>query len=216
VVEPSEERRSKQRSCIACRTSRERSELLRFVLGPEGELVFDGQRKLPGRGVHVCPDPGCLKRAVERRGFDRGFRRTVKVGKADELFATICSWAQRRALSMLGLARRAGLLIAGGDEVLAGMASGEVALVVLANDLSSRRRADVEWKAESLGVPWRALSTREALGQAVGRPPTGILGLQAGPQLSPLQQATDWLVRFGDSQAPEGGRAGVAERRLEA
>ena len=71
---------SPERTCVGCRQRDERDALLRFVLGPDGQLVPDVGRKLPGRGVSVHPRGACLVAAVRRGGFARGFRRPVDAG----------------------------------------------------------------------------------------------------------------------------------------
>jgi predicted RNA-binding protein YlxR (DUF448 family) len=41
-------------------------------------VVLDPARTLPGRGAYVC-DAACAGAAVERRAFNRAFRRAVSV-----------------------------------------------------------------------------------------------------------------------------------------
>ena len=40
---------------------RPKSELLRIVRSPEGEVTFDPTGKKAGRGAYICNDPDCLK-----------------------------------------------------------------------------------------------------------------------------------------------------------
>ena len=58
-----------QRSCVSCRTVRDKSDLLRIVMTPEGEVMFDPTGKLSGRGAYLCPREECitaeLKKAVK-------------------------------------------------------------------------------------------------------------------------------------------------------
>lgn len=62
-----------QRTCIGCRAVTGQSELVRYVL-QEGAVVADPQRKLPGRGAWLHPDPVCWDRAGKRRSFQRALR----------------------------------------------------------------------------------------------------------------------------------------------
>ena len=39
--------------CAATRTTRPVSDLIRFVVGPQGEAVADLKGKLPGRGIWI-------------------------------------------------------------------------------------------------------------------------------------------------------------------
>ena len=61
------------RQCVGCRERKEKSQLIRVVRSPEGEVSLDPKGKKPGRGAYVCPDPNCLKRAVKSRALERAF-----------------------------------------------------------------------------------------------------------------------------------------------
>jgi uncharacterized protein len=58
---------------VGCRTKAAKTELLR-VVAVEGVVVLDLRGRLPGRGAHLHPDPGCLALAEKRRAFPRAFR----------------------------------------------------------------------------------------------------------------------------------------------
>ena len=66
-----------QRSCIGCRTAREKPALLRVVRSPEGRLSLDAGGRAPGRGAYLCPSAACLEAAARRKSFDRAFRAPV-------------------------------------------------------------------------------------------------------------------------------------------
>ena len=51
-------RREPERTCIVSRTVRPAAEMIRFVLGPDGAVVPDLKRRLPGRGVWVTAGAG--------------------------------------------------------------------------------------------------------------------------------------------------------------
>ncbi|XXF76392.1 YlxR family protein [Myxococcaceae bacterium GXIMD 01537] len=61
------------RSCIGCGARKAQSELTRVGIGPEGSVVVDRKRRLPGRGAYLC-GAGCLTAAVKRKAFGRAFR----------------------------------------------------------------------------------------------------------------------------------------------
>ncbi|WP_318836470.1 YlxR family protein [Actinomadura rudentiformis] len=62
-----------RRTCVGCRVSTAKSDLLRLVV-VEGVIVPDPRGRQPGRGAYVHPDPGCLELAERRRVFPRAFR----------------------------------------------------------------------------------------------------------------------------------------------
>jgi predicted RNA-binding protein YlxR (DUF448 family) len=53
----------------------DRASLLRVVV-VDGSLVVDPERRLPGRGASVHPDPACVDLADKRRAFPRALRVT--------------------------------------------------------------------------------------------------------------------------------------------
>ncbi|MHB1505758.1 MAG: L7Ae/L30e/S12e/Gadd45 family ribosomal protein [Sulfobacillus sp.] len=77
------------------------------------------------------------------------------------------------ALSMVGLALKAGQLAIGTEAVTAALGRHRAHLVILAQDLSDGSRRRIEREAE--GVPTVHLAaTMETMGLALGRNPTGV------------------------------------------
>ncbi|WP_097318527.1 YlxR family protein [Paractinoplanes atraurantiacus] len=67
------------RTCVGCRKRAPAIELIRFVAAGTGEdlrLQPDPNRRLPGRGAHLHPDPACFALAERRRAFGRALRLT--------------------------------------------------------------------------------------------------------------------------------------------
>lgn len=99
------------RTCIVTREEKPPETLMRFVLGPAGEVVPDLKRKLPGRGVWVTAERGMVAEAVKKRLFSRGFGEDAKADAA--LVDLIDRLLVDAALGTLGLARKAGLVVTG-------------------------------------------------------------------------------------------------------
>jgi len=73
------------RQCLGCREHRPKSELIRVVRSPEGEVSLDFKGKKPGRGAYLCPDPKCLARVRKSRALERAFSAPV----APEVFEAL-------------------------------------------------------------------------------------------------------------------------------
>jgi predicted RNA-binding protein YlxR (DUF448 family) len=59
------------RMCIGCRKRREKEEMVRFIKGSDGILLFDQKKKFNGRGYYLCHDRICLKLAQKKqKGFE--------------------------------------------------------------------------------------------------------------------------------------------------
>ena len=55
-----------QRSCVSCRTVRDKSDLLRVVVTPDGDVVYDPSGKLAGRGAYLCPKEECITAELKK------------------------------------------------------------------------------------------------------------------------------------------------------
>lgn len=106
----------RERRCIATGEVRPVEQLVRFVVGPEGDIVPDVEATLPGRGLWVTADTAILARAIAKNDFSKAAKASVKA--APDLPARVEKRLVGRMQSDLGLARRAGLLALGFDNVL--------------------------------------------------------------------------------------------------
>ena len=65
------------RTCVACRTRRDKASLLRVVRGPDGGVTLDTAGGLPGRGAYLCADAACSALALRRGSLQRALRREL-------------------------------------------------------------------------------------------------------------------------------------------
>ena len=63
--------RAPTRTCVACRTSREKRELVRIVRTPDGRMTLDPTGRLAGRGAYLCVDPACRRTALSKNILTR-------------------------------------------------------------------------------------------------------------------------------------------------
>jgi uncharacterized protein len=64
-------RRAPQRTCVACRTTRDKRDLLRVVRAPDGSVSFDASGKAAGRGAYLCADGSCWSVALKKSSIER-------------------------------------------------------------------------------------------------------------------------------------------------
>jgi len=147
------------RLCVATRQVRPVGELIRFVVGPDGAVVPDIKRRLPGRGVWITARRQLVDEAVRRRIFGRSFRAEVRVPTdlADELDRLLEQWV----LNALSIAHKAGLVVLGFTKVenALAVASPVVALV--------RARDAGEESGRRLAAALRRRADRAAEGKIV-------------------------------------------------
>lgn len=125
-------RHEPERTCIVTREVRPPTDMIRFVLGPESQVVADLKHKLPGRGVWVTAQADKVAEAVRRRGFGRAFKAEVKVAPtlAEDIDAALVA-DLRQALA---LANKAGVVITGFMKVEAAAREKPLAAVVHASE----------------------------------------------------------------------------------
>lgn len=64
-----------RRTCVGCRTTRFKDELLRLAATPDG-VRADPAARLPGRGAYVCPTTACIETAAHRNAVRRALHGT--------------------------------------------------------------------------------------------------------------------------------------------
>ncbi len=108
-------RHEPERTCIVTREAKAPAELIRFVLGPDLQVVPDLKHKLPGRGVWITARSNLVEEAAKRRLFSRAFKMEAK---APETLAKDIERLLRDDLRQgLSLANKAGTVITGFHKV---------------------------------------------------------------------------------------------------
>jgi predicted RNA-binding protein YlxR (DUF448 family) len=153
------------RRCLASGRIRSKDEMIRFAVSPEGELVPDLAAKLPGRGLWLSPERLLVETALSKGLFAKAARRKVTV--PPDLLKRLEGLLKRRCLDILGMARRAGLVVAGFDQVSEALRSGKAAYRIEASDGAADGRRKLFGKMP--GIETVSLLTAAELGSALGR-----------------------------------------------
>ena len=105
------------------------------MAAPDGAVVADLKRRLPGRGVWVTATRAVVDDAVKRKAFARGLKREVRA--AADLGQQVDAQLERAALDALGIAHKAGRVKTGFAKTEAALADDPVAAVLQASDGSA-------------------------------------------------------------------------------
>jgi uncharacterized protein len=152
-----------QRTCIATGETGAPERMIRFVVGPEGDVVPDLARRLPGRGLWVKAERAAVERAVAKNLFARAARASVK--PASDLAERVERLLLERALADLSRARRAGRAVAGFVKVEQMVGQRRAGLLVVADEADG----DGLGKLKATGLPIARLGDAAALGGIFGR-----------------------------------------------
>ena len=63
-----------QRTCVACRQTSAKRQLVRIVRGPDGTVTIDPTGKRSGRGAYLCESPECWQAGLTRGVLPRALK----------------------------------------------------------------------------------------------------------------------------------------------
>jgi predicted RNA-binding protein YlxR (DUF448 family) len=150
------------RRCIVTREQLPKERMIRFVVGPDRQIVPDLAARLPGRGIWLSASRNVLEssgsqddprreggRQQEKQGdgryrhLVRAFARAARgpVSVPSDLSVLLQTALVRRIGDCLGLARRAGQAVAGYEKAREALRTGRYRLVLQASDGSEAERS---------------------------------------------------------------------------
>ena len=83
-----------QRTCIACRQTDAKRQLVRLVRAPDGSVTIDPSGKKSGRGAYLCDQASCWQAGLKRGVLPRALKLD---SIADPDLETLNAYAERLA-----------------------------------------------------------------------------------------------------------------------
>ena len=151
------------RTCIVTGETMAPERMIRFVVGPDGDVVPDLARRLPGRGMWLKAERATVEQAIAKKAFSRAARAAVQV--AADLPQRIERLLLDRVLEDLSRARRAGRAVAGFVKVEQMVGRHRAGLAVVASEAEGDGLA----KLEATGIAIERLGDAALLGGVFGR-----------------------------------------------
>ncbi len=188
-------------------------DLLRFVVAPDGSVVPDLKRRLPGRGLWITASRQALTDAVKRRIFARGFKREVRA--LPDLVDLTERLSERAALDALAMAHKAGLVAAGFAKTEAALMRDRVAALINASDAaadgSRKLAAALHRRQDGDEVPVVDALSSAQLDLAFGRSNVIHAALLAGPESETFLARVSRFERFRSGRPED--QSGREKRR---
>jgi predicted RNA-binding protein YlxR (DUF448 family) len=160
------------RRCLASGASGPKEGMLRFVVAPSREILFDPAGRLEGRGFWLRASRDVIETARAKNLFAKAARGAV--GVPADLAERVERALVRRCLDLLGLARRSGGAVAGLDNVRRWRMSGRTAVLLTAREAKASKPARGpkmrDLGAQPAGPPELRLFDGAELGAVFGRP----------------------------------------------
>lgn len=186
-----------QRLCVSCKERKNKSELIRVVLLPDGQVEVDPSGKMPGRGAYVCRNNACLETAGKAHRIERSLKgspreeisaelkaalefaeknatnnksnRKAVSGQTADAAHTQKTVTEERVLSFLGIALKAGQLVSGADAVSAASVKNKVHLFIAAEDSAEGTLRLLNRLSEDRKIPLYRFSSKGKLGKQLGQ-----------------------------------------------
>jgi len=186
-----------ERRCFLTGEVQPRQGLVRFVVDPSGTVVPDVAGTLPGRGLWLTASRDIVERACRKGQFARAQRGPAAV--PEDLADRVERLLARRCIELIGLARRAGQLTAGFDQVAETLRAGRAGLLIEAADAAAGGAGKL--RALGTGLPVVAILTADELGQALGRDRAVHLAVAPGRLAARLIEEAARLAGFRTAAA---------------
>lgn len=214
-----------ERMCAVTRQVRPIDELIRYVISPDGEIVADLKRKLPGRGMWITASHAAVAEAAKRQLFSRGFKRAVKA--APTLADQTGRMLVRGVLDALAMAAKAGQVVSGFTKVETALGQHQVAALLHASDgaddgirklgakLAASIRQFADDATESNQIPVITALSSDELDLALGRSNVIHAAVLAGPAGKTFLSRSQILVRYrmADDDGTNGKTARIPQTK---
>src|SRR5262245_8026708 len=188
-----------ERTCIGCKAQREARSLLRFVCTPEGAAILDASGHAPGRGIYVCCDVVCLRKALKPAKLALALKRPVMAPDFDTVYQEVRRLLYKRLRTCLSLGQKAGAIVSGYMSLRQAFAQARVLYMILAEDIATGRAEEYRSWCTHHGVPYVTLFAKKELGHINGMPSRRPVGLTASPFLTLLLARLTSLERLQTS-----------------
>ena len=184
--------KTKYKRCIVSNAEFPKEKMIRFVVGPDKEIVVDIEARLPGRGYWLRAKSDIINSACTKKHFTRATRMKVRVpidltDRVERLLVQKCQ-------SLIGLARRAGQAVIGLTKIEAWLKLGKpTGVFIAAVDMAEHRRKKIWAWAE--GAPIILALRAEELGLAFSRDHVVHVIISPGPLANNLRATA---LRLGE------------------
>ena len=157
--------KQKQRRCISSGEVCDKSDMIRFIVGPNNEVIPDISEKLPGRGIWVKSNRSFLEKALSKKLFIKSAK--YKVSVRHDLINLVEAILLKSVLALISLSRKSGIAVSGYEKVKSTLLDGSASILIQAKDGSINQKSKLRPPNGSKSYI-DCLSSSE-LGEAFGR-----------------------------------------------
>ncbi|MCY7009060.1 DUF448 domain-containing protein [Fusobacterium simiae] len=158
-----------ERSCIICRSKKEKSKLFRLAKIKETSYEFDKEQKKQTRAIYVCKSLNCLGKLAKHN--------KVKLDSQDLIsMLNIVNKANKNYLNILNSMKNSGELVFGINLLFENIE--HVHFIVMAQDVSKKNEEKIFRKVNELKIPYVVVGTMEELGKIFNKEEINVIGIK--------------------------------------
>ncbi len=199
-------REDPERRCIVTGESQPKAGLVRFVVGPDAQIVPDVLNRLPGRGIYVEAVHASIDKAARKGLFTRAAKQPVTV--PDGLADLVAAQLTRRVVDLISMARKAGDAVTGYEKVKDWLTKDKAVVLIQASDGSERGKTKLRAPRDEDSLI--GCLTAGELGLAFGRERAIHAALAAGGLTS---RVVEEAARLAGLRGHKGGTSAVKDTK---
>ncbi len=162
-----------ERSCFACKTKMEKSDLIRVVVDDSGIALFDLMQKIPQRSAYLCYNKNCLDKA-EKMGREKGLGK-FKFEK-DENLQRLKKFLENRVKEKIRFLLLSKKTVIGLEETLSFLT--DIKGILFADDISENTLKKLNNKSGDVLKIKLPFLTKEDFGALINKSELGVLGVK--------------------------------------
>lgn len=182
-----------ERTCAACGKKSVKDDFLRFVYSPEGRLICDVRKKLQSRGVYVCPEKDCIKKALKKKAFSRFLKIEGVEPSLGELAENIGESLEGYLFGLMKMAFKSGKLKSGASAVFDAADKGNARLFMISGDAGRSVREKIEYLNRERGIDMVMIPDKLLIAEKMCKAVTAVMAVTDGGFAESLKKG--WRMR---------------------
>ena len=158
-----------ERSCVICRSKKEKHNLFRLAKMQENTYEFDKEQKKQARSAYVCKSLNCLGKIAKHN--------KIKLDNQDLMtMLNIINKSNNNYLNILNAMTNSGELVFGMNLIFENIE--HIHFVVIAQDISKKNEVKLLKKVNELQIPHKSLATMQDLGNIFNKEEITAIGIK--------------------------------------
>lgn len=158
-----------ERSCVICRSKKEKHNLFRLAKMQENTYEFDKEQKKQARSAYVCKSLNCLGKLAKHN--------KIKLDNQDLMtMLNIINKSNKNYLNILNAMKNSGELVFGMNLIFENIE--HIHFVVIAQDISKKNGVKLLKKVNELQIPHKSLATMQDLGNIFNKEEITAIGIK--------------------------------------